>query len=69
MIVADPIAALIQWEGDAIGADGWRPLITIVREIPLLVALLPLETATDAIGAAAPLVVILAEFFAAAGAI
>ena len=37
--------------------------------ISILVALLPLETATGAIGAAAPLAVIGAEGFATAGAI
>ena len=62
MIIANTIAALSEWEGDAIGADGWRPLSTI--------ASIPLETAAaGAIGAAAPLAVIVAEDFAAAGAI
>ena len=78
MIIADTVAALIEWEGDAIGADGWRPLSTIERVIPILVVsspflwwlLLPLETAAaGAIGAAAPLVVIVAEGFVAAVAI
>ena len=78
MIIADTVAALIEWEGDAIGADGWRPLSTIERVIPILVVsspflwwlLLPLETAAaGAIGAAAPLVVIVAEGFVATVAI
>ena len=74
MIIAadtiDTVAALIEWEGDSIGAFGWRPLCTIVRIIRILVAFFPLETfAAGAIGAAAPLAVIEAEGFVAAGAI
>ena len=70
MIITDTIAAFSEWEGDAIGAVGWRPLSTKGRVIPILVAFNPLETAaTGAIGAAAPLAVIGAEGFAAAGAI
>ena len=70
MIIANTIAALSEWAGDAIGADGWRPLIAKVREIPLLVpAVLPLETAAGAFGAAAPSPVTVADDFAAASAI
>ena len=72
MIIANTFAALSEWEGDAIGADGWRPLSTITRVIPLVhlvPAERPLETAAGAIGAAAPLAVIVAEGFAAAGTI
>ena len=67
MIIADTVAALIEWEGDAIGADGWRPPSTIRWFIPILVAFI--ETATSAIDAAAPLPVISVEGFAAADAI
>ena len=64
-------AAFSQVEGDASGADGWQPLSTIVRLIPLLEAALPPETvASGAIGAAAtPLPVIMAKCRVAAGAI
>ena len=63
-------AAFSQVEGDASGADGWRPLKTICRGIPLLVASIPPETASGAIGAAAtPLPVIMAKCRVAAGAI
>ena len=43
-----------EFEGDAIGAVGWLPLSTIVRVISLLVAFVPLETATGAVGSTAP---------------
>ena len=82
MLIAETIVAtLIKWEGDAIGADDWRPLSTIVRVIPLIVEaspflwwlLLPPKTAaTGAVGSAAPFVIchlIAAEGFSAAGAI
>ena len=36
MLIAETVAFLIQWEGDANGAVGWRPLSTIVRVIPIL---------------------------------
>ena len=63
-------AAFSQVECDASGADGWRPLITIARPIPLLGASLPSETASGAIGAAAtPLPVIWAKCGVAAGTI
>ena len=77
MIIANTIATLIEWEGNAIGAVDWRPLSTIPRVIPILGLsspipcwlLSPLETAAGAIGATAPLAVIVAEGFVAAGAI
>ena len=70
IVVARTLAAFSQVEGDASGADGWRPLSTIAREIPLLGAALPPETASGAIGAAAtPLPVIWAKCGVAAGAI
>ena len=74
LIIAHTIAALSEWEGNAIGAGCWRPLSTIVRVLvhvfPLLVAVSPLQTAAGAIGAAAaPLAGIVAEGFSAAGAI
>ena len=79
MLIAETIVAtLIKWEGDAIGADDWRPLSTIVGVITLLVVsshflLLPPKTAaTGAVGSAAPFVIchlIAAEGFSAAGAI
>ena len=43
MLIAETVVAtLIKWEGDAIGADDWRPLSTIARVIPLLVVSSPL---------------------------
>ena len=48
-------AAFSQVEGDSSGADGWRPLKTIARVIPLLGAFFPQETvAAGAICATAP---------------
>ena len=58
MVVAlAALAALVEVEGDASGADGWRPLKTIPRGRPLLGAFFPPETvAAGAIGSsAAPL--------------
>ena len=56
------LTALIQVEGDTSGADGWRPLSTIVSPVPLLVAFLPPGTAPCAVAAtAAPLSVICAK--------
>ena len=70
MLIADTVATLIEWKSDTMGADSWRPLSTISRVISILVtAFLPLDTATGAIGATAPLAFIVAERFAAAGAI
>ena len=78
-------AAFSQVEGDANGADDWRPLSTMVRPIPLLVALScldpfpidipfvffsPLETvAASAICAAAPFSVFMIESGVATGAL
>ena len=64
-------AAFSQVEGDASGADGWRPLKTIPRGIPLLVpAVLPPETvAAGAICAAAPFSVSMLESGVATGAV
>ena len=72
MIIAAALTGLLQTEGDSIGADGWRPLITIARPIPLLVpAVLPPETgAAGAIGAtAAPFVLCVDQVVLAAGAL
>ena len=58
MVVAlAALAALVEVQGDASGADGWRPLKTMERVSPLLVAFFPPETvAAGAIGSsAAPL--------------
>ena len=70
IVVARTLAAFSQVEGDASGADGWRPLKTIKRPTPLLIGpALPPETASGAIGAAAPLPVIMAKGGVATGAI
>ena len=63
------VAAFSEVEGDAIGADGWRPLKTIPRAIPLLVAALPPETAAGAICAATPFSISMLELCVAAGAV
>ena len=63
-------AAFSQVEGDASGADGWRPLKTKPRVIPLLVVVLPPETvAAGAICAAAPFSVSMLESGVATGAL
>ena len=71
MIIAVALTGLLQTEGDSIGADGWRPLSTLDRKIPLLEAFLPPETGgAGAIGAtAAPLGVIEVQVVFAAGAL
>ena len=72
MIIALSGAALVQVLDDAGGADGWRPLGTIVRVIPLLVpAVFPLETfATFTVDSTtAPLVVSNSDLLTAARAL
>ena len=82
MIIALSSAALVQVLDDAGGANGWRPLGTISRVIPLLVALSrvallpprlfsPLETfATFTVDSStAPLAVSNFDLLAAAGAV
>ena len=61
-VVAGPVATFIEMEGNACSADGWRPLKTMLREIPLLVAFLPGETsANGTFGAAAPQAIVITE--------
>ena len=69
MIVAFVLARFSKIECDSIGADGWRPLSTIVRVVPLLPLSCPQETgAAGAIGAtAAPLGLVKTEDLFAAG--
>ena len=71
VVVTRLVAAFSEVEGDAIGADGWRPLKTIARVIPLLFpAVLPLETlAAGAVCAATPFFIFKLELCAPAGAV
>ena len=76
IVVAFPIAWFLQIEGDSIGADGWRPLSTNGRVIPLHVVppskpLLPLETGGNGAigGTAAPFVVAVGKSLFPAGAL
>ena len=71
MIITVALTGLLQTEGDSIGADGWRPLNTSRRPIPLLVAFLPPDTGgASAIGAtAAPFVFCGVQVVFAAGAL
>ena len=53
--VTPALATLIKLKGNASWAVRWQPLGTVPLRIPLLVAVLPLDTdAGSAIGAAAP---------------
>ena len=62
MVVALVVAAFSEVEDDASGTDGWPPLSTIASPIPLLVPLLPPETAAaSAVGGTAPFSFIKAE--------
>ena len=70
IVVACILAFLCKVEGDASGADGWCPLSTIPRVIPVLVTPVPSETAPGAIGSTtAPLAVLLPKCVAATCAI
>ena len=70
IVVAGAVAALGQVEGGAIGAEDWRPLSTIERVIPLLVAFLPLETvAAGAVAGMAPFSIVKPEIGVATEAI
>ena len=67
--IACSVAAFSEVEGDAIGADGWRPGKTIARVISLLGAALPPETAAGAVCAATPFSIFRLELCVAAGAV